>query len=299
LDWLALGLLLVGGAAASLRFSPTAQVLALKLIARAPNCSWSSIARMKADNEAQVRLSRQLSAASRVIRTDGEIELWDTPRGQYWIARHDAGLISFLLAEQDRQIYGSGAYAVRPGDIVLDCGAHIGVFTRYALNAGAAKVVSIEPSPVNLECLRRNLAPEIASGRVIVYPKGVWSEQTTLSFRVSATNSGTDAIVRDQAQPGDITIPVTTIDKILAELNLIRVDFIKMDIEGAERHAVAGARDTIALFRPRMALCTYHLPDDPVKIPEAVHAAHPAYTFDCGPCGMDKGAFVPETYLFR
>jgi hypothetical protein len=70
---------------------------------------------------------------------------------------------------------------------------------------------------------------------------------------------------------------VTTIDNMVQELGLARVDFIKMDIEGAEQKAIAGARKTIARFRPGMALCIYHLKDDPRAIPALVKQINPAY----------------------
>ena len=66
---------------------------------------------------------------------------------------------------------------------------------------------------------------------------------------------------------------MTTVDKLVAELRLPRVDFIKMDIEGAERKAIMGARNTIARFRPRMALCIYHVHGDETMVPKLVHDA--------------------------
>lgn len=77
---------------------------------------------------------------------------------------------------------------------------------------------------------------------------------------------------------------MTTIDKLVSELKLERVDFIKMDIEGAEQKAIFGARETLARYRPRMAICVYHLPDDPVTIPKLVQQAVPAYPWECGLC---------------
>jgi predicted RNA methylase len=62
---------------------------------------------------------------------------------------------------------------VPAGAVVLDCGAHVGVYTRRALNEGAAKVIAIEPVPQTVECLRRTFRREIAEGRVVVYQKGV------------------------------------------------------------------------------------------------------------------------------
>jgi hypothetical protein len=50
-----------------------------------------------------------------------------------------------------------------------------------------------------------------------------------------------------------------------------------MDIEGSERYAIAGARGTISLFGPRMALCIYHKEDDPEVISQLVLEANSNY----------------------
>ena len=74
-----------------------------------------------------------------------------------------------------------------------------------------------------------------------------------------------------------------TLDEVVHELKLDRVDFIKMDIEGAERHALAGARKLLAAHKPRLAICIYHAPDDAEAVPRAVFAANNSYeTFTRG-----------------
>jgi hypothetical protein len=55
------------------------------------------------------------------------------------------------------------------------------------------------------------------------------------------------------------------------------VHFIKMDIEGAERHALAGARRILASHKPQLAICIYHAPDDPDVVPRVVHEANGSY----------------------
>ena len=60
-------------------------------------------------------------------------------------------------------------------------------------------------------------------------------------------------------------VRVTTIDQMVAELGLPRVDFITMDIEGAEKPALRGAAQTLRKFKPRMAIASEHLPDDVYK----------------------------------
>jgi hypothetical protein len=57
-----------------------------------------------------------------------------------------------------------------------------------------------------------------------------------------------------------------TLDEVVETLGLQRVDFLKADIEGAERHALMGGGATIRRCRPRVAFCVYHYPDDPEVI---------------------------------
>ena len=94
-------------------------------------------------------------------------------------------------------------------------------------------------------------------------------------------------------------IPVTTIDNLVKELNLPRVDFIKMDIEGAEPRAIRGGLETLRRFRPRLAISAYHAPDHPVVIPAVVRLAHPDYRMICGPCTETGVGIRPDVLLFR
>jgi hypothetical protein len=64
-----------------------------------------------------------------------------------------------------------------------------------------------------------------------------------------------------------VTVRAVTLDAVVDELKPGHVDFIKMDIEGAERHALAGARRLLAAHKPRLAICIYHAPDDPEVVP--------------------------------
>ena len=183
-----------------------------------------------------------------MVASDASYEQWKTPMGTYWIPTDSRYVLPFNLAEQQREIYGHGDHFVRPGDIVLDCGANIGVFVHSALRAGAQKVIAIEPAPENLECLRRNFKPEMEQGRVVIYPKGVWDRDDFLTLNITHANSAADSFVitPEHSSPSSEKLPLTTIDKLVAELGLPRVDFIKMDIEGAEVKALNGARETIA-----------------------------------------------------
>jgi len=222
------------------------------------------------------RIAKGVYRASRRTRVDGNFELWDTPYGPWWVVAGNFDTFSDVLGEQAVRIYGDDVRGVRPGDVVLDCGAHFGGFTRTALDRGAKLVVAIEIAPENAQCLRRNFALEIASGRVIVYEKGVWDKDETMVLE-RKNHTWADQVATTGPGP---SVAVTTVDNIVNELRLPAVDFIKMDIEGAERNALAGASATLKAYKPRMAIASYHKQDDVQVIPPLVLAAQPAYS-DC------------------
>jgi hypothetical protein len=85
----------------------------------------------------------------------------------------------------------------------------------------------------------------------------------------------------------------------VAELNLPSVDFIKMDIEGAEVKALHGGRGSIAKYHPRMALSVYHEPDHPVEVPKAAKQAWSGYTVECGPCAVANARIRPDILYFH
>jgi FkbM family methyltransferase len=221
-------------------------------------------------------------------------ELASTPAARkFWIPRGNRLDLAEVLGEQEEDVYALHGRGVRRGDVVLDCGANVGAFTQHALEAGARRVVAIEPAPENLECLRRTFASEIQAGRVILYPKGVWDHDDTLVVRRISGQSGGDSVaIKYPGSEQGPTVPLTTIDKLVEELKLDRVDYIKMDIEGAEKNALRGAKSTVARFKPRMAISTEHLPDDVDAIPALIERLWPGSKTECGPCVWVKTGLV-------
>jgi FkbM family methyltransferase len=231
------------------------------------------------------RIAKGVYRASRRIRVEGDLELWETPYGPYWVVAENFNTMSEVLAEQAIGIYGDEVRGVRAGDVVLDGGAHFGGFTRTALDRGAKLVVAIEIAPENVACLRRNFAAEIAAGRVIVYDKGIWDKDDTMVLE-RKNHTWADQVAESGSGP---TVSVTTIDRIVTALRLPKVDFIKLDIEGAERNALTGASATIIGHRPRMAVAAYHRPDDLGVLSSVVLSAQYDYTTCRGGGGLGHG----------
>ena len=70
---------------------------------------------------------------------------------------------------------------------------------------------------------------------------------------------------------------ITSLDEYVYKNNIKQLDFIKADIEGAERLMLRGARETIRTFRPMLSLCTYHNSDDPVVLERMIREINPEY----------------------
>jgi FkbM family methyltransferase len=139
-------------------------------------------------------------------------------------------------------------------EIFLDCGAYTGDtlndYLKYA-KVPFKKYICLEPDPQNLIELNKNIASKNLSN-VEVIEIAVGNENAELKFE--ATGGG-GAVLSDT---GSINVNCVRIDDFFNE----EITFIKFDIEGAELDALKGAYNTIYKYRPKLAVCIYHLPDD-------------------------------------
>jgi FkbM family methyltransferase len=256
--------------------TPMGQAVATSAVGK---CSFSQIRDGEYYQEQMAKTQASMWEGSHKVREDGKYQLWSTPQGEFWYVGAMSPQDAFVLAEEQFDIYRTER--IKPGSIVLDCGANYGTFTRRALNRGAAKIVAIEINHDMQEALRRTFANEIREGKVVVYGKGVWDRETELDLRG-------DSVVMERNGP-PVHLPVTTIDQIVSELQLPSVDFIKMDIEGAEKNALRGARATLLKFSPAMAISAEHLPDDADAIPAQVNQLAPGLLrMEYGLCELSR-----------
>ena len=269
---------------------------ALTVLAAAPRsrdvsaeltCSSAEVTRGVAKAHAVKARTEAILAGGRFLREgDSGLFLYETAHGQTWMPQpDDLWSLAVVEAEQEQQMYGAPQHlGVRRGDVVLDVGAHVGLFTRQALAAGASRVVTFEVTPRSNQALRQNLRAEIAAGRVVVVEKGAWFEEATLPLviveRCSVCNSVSHPWMR-----ATLDVPLTTIDRVVRDLGLPRVDFIKLDIENAEANALRGARGTVARHHPRMAVALENSKQRLAygrEVLDVVRGADSRYHYACG-----------------
>jgi FkbM family methyltransferase len=137
---------------------------------------------------------------------------------------------------------------LRPGDWFLDVGAHIGYFSLPAAEkvGPGGRVIAIEPTPSSAALLRENVALN-GFDRITVIEAAASDRTGTGSLTTSTTSTMWNTLETDTLAEVDgvVTVKVTTIDDLLAELGYPRVTLMKMDVEGHEENVLAGARATM------------------------------------------------------
>lgn len=274
--------------------------LYLSLVRNSDVCSTIDAFNGYGEKQARDRTVRLMAERTKPGAVTGSgIRPWRTPFGEMWFpGRAEAGSVYSTFANFQHPLYPG--LLVKKGDVVMDCGGYVGDWTKWTLQAGASKVITVEPASIQLECIRRNLAVEISQGRVKVYAKGVWDREERLSLSHNKVNPAGDSVSDRTAARGE-SIELTTIDRIVAEEKLDRLDVLKLDIEGSEVRAIRGARETLNRFRPRLAVATEHTSDilqNNRNVILAVREVAPFYRVNCGLCESISGRLTPMTLYF-
>ena len=169
----------------------------------------------------------------------------------------------------------------KSGDVIIDGGGCWGDSALYfaSLAGQGGKVYCYEFIPENLGIMRRNfeLNPELAA-RIEVIEKPLWSHSgETMEFVCDGPATRIKREGDDDA--GILKFHTTTIDDLIHTNGVTRVDFIKLDIEGAEPAALKGASQSIRRFKPTMALCVYHDPAHFAQLARYIDSIQPGYLY--------------------
>jgi FkbM family methyltransferase len=151
---------------------------------------------------------------------------------------------------------------VKESMTVLDIGSHIGlmaaVFGKKVGNNG--RVFAFEPTPSTVRILRETVRLNHGTN-VSVEPYALADQKGKMTFYISDnladnSNSLANNHRNDRAEQA-IEVDVNTVDDFVKERNIPKVDFMKVDVEGAEFRLLKGARQTIMKHKPRMILALH------------------------------------------
>lgn len=187
-----------------------------------------------------------------------------SPKDKVWISVPSLrGALYF--AEIFRLHIYEQVFKVEKGEIVIDIGAHVGIFTiKAARKVGEeGRVLAIEPEPHNLALLRRN-TKSLPNVTIIPLACGDYRGRTKLYIsRFSGEHS-----LKFNAKLGEIEVEIDTLENITANSGINEVNFIKIDAEGAELEVLKGAGRLLEKSGIKLAIASYHYPEQANEIEE-------------------------------
>lgn len=155
------------------------------------------------------------------------------------------------------QIFYREIYRVEATDrLIIDAGANIGAFSLYALKANPhVKVIAVEPAPDSCKRLRATLRANDVESRCTLAEVALGDREGETTIELDAGSQ-----FRRSGVPGH-RVPLVTLDSLIPAG--AEVDFLKMDIEGAE-YGVVKAISPDTLRRIRRIVLEFH-PQEPAK----------------------------------
>lgn len=202
--------------------------------------------------------------------------------------------IDFIIKQYE---FNRGGIIIKaePGDVVIDGGGCFGDTALYfaQLVGEKGQVKSFEFIPQNIEIFEKNLElnPKVAPVVEIV-KNPMWDISDKEVFYQDKGPSSRVSLEHFEGYTGKTS--TLSIDNFVDRTQLGKVDFIKMDIEGAETNALLGAVNTIKKFRPKLAIALYHSTKDFESIPKFINELNLGYKFYL----LHATIYGEETMLF-
>ena len=227
---------------------------------------------------------KTLSTLARNNKAIGRVALACIPDARWKVRIDPIGPFEILLRRDrrfwlrhplihERAMFGGIQRLLRPGDVVYDIGANLGLYARFFIQAfGASSVIAFEPMAQNRQTLLRNLQLGGIDSKVRVFPHAVSDSTGEEALQIDQMGSATAALSRVTGGAACEThrqfglegkteqVRTTTLDEIVRSEALPPPGLIKIDVEGAEGMVLSGALGTIERHKPRLAV-ELHGPD--------------------------------------
>lgn len=158
---------------------------------------------------------------------------------------HGKGYFDYLAKK-----YTAESFTISATDTVIDCGAFVGGFTVAAARAGAAKVISVEPSSRNYQCLNLNVANQGLTRKVTTINKGLGSKPGLMKLNLSSSGCDDSLLEPDEGATGQTEeVQITTLAGLIEEYSISPENlFLKVEAEGFEPEIIQG----LGAFTPRV-----------------------------------------------
>jgi FkbM family methyltransferase len=136
------------------------------------------------------------------------------------------------------------------GMVFLDVGANVGLYTGLALRriGEGGAIVCVEPDPSSRSFLEQTVAANLGDGRrvrVVVSPVAASDGGGTLTLYKNPANKGDNRLYRNPLCTEEVAVPAGTVDSLCRDAGIGAVNFVKLDVQGAEGKVCLGARQIL------------------------------------------------------
>lgn len=178
----------------------------------------------------------------RLSRDDGYYTLQDRSHSnRFYFPQLRFHYLATPSAQKDISLkyFDDEEVTIESGDVVVDIGGFIGVTSSLAAQK-AERVIALEPSPRNLFCLQKNCDQE----NIEAHQLAAWNEPSEMKLNLGTGASNESLIRPDDGGTGQsVTVDVDTLESIASDLDIDRIDFLKVEAEGAEPEILQGIGD--------------------------------------------------------
>lgn len=145
---------------------------------------------------------------------------------------------------------------LKPGMVVIDIGANVGLMTRVFARAVGVKgrVIAFEPDPLTLEYLRFNVR---SLPQVEISTSAVSNENTVSKLHLNPRSGTSNSLIVNKAAVDTVDVICETLDSYLQRRNDLVPNLIKIDVEGAECRVFSGMTETLARYPDLLILVEF------------------------------------------
>jgi FkbM family methyltransferase len=163
--------------------------------------------------------------------------------------------------------------------VLIDAGANAGFHSmRWLQRREDLHLVAIEASPETATLLSQNIAQNGFGSRCQVKQLALGDKNQEVEFILSRDDAFSSLFANNRTPEKErVRVAMRTLDQVVEEIRLSKIDLIKIDVEGAEHMVILGAKNTLERFRPKIFMEIYSgnnpsiSPDETIRLMESMH----------------------------
>ena len=204
------------------------------------------------------------NSPSRPYSRDSKFSLINTPNGEIVVDLSSPGVIVSIIQSFYMRQYYHPMIKPNKGDVVFDLGAFDGITTLSFALSGSDAVYAFEPNKEMVNMIDSIMNYNRVSSKVEIVPLAVDEKSGAVKLVERSGPAGNFTL--ESGSDSNNEVAATSLDDFVQQNQISKVDFIKLDIEGAEIRALRGGKNVLKKFHPKLAISIYHRPEDPYEI---------------------------------